>query len=150
MTPEQIAQIMDSIVTFGVALIGIIGSVVLMKVRAYVSEKLDSTTKQNAWSAIESASKVVVDRLEKEMVPAIRLAAADGKISKEEALKLRDMGIDLVKSLVGDGTIRKYQDIAGLGDADVKELIASMIENKVLENSLSLLRSKSQATSSAE
>lgn len=82
--------------------------------------------------ALERLERVValtVHEVEQTLTPAVRDAAADGKITAEEAKGLRLTALTKAKNILGDKGMKELKASAG----DLEQLMHSVVEAKVRE-----------------
>ena len=102
------------------------------KVVAYIQNMSDEKARKSLEAAINKASELVtnvVTALEQEEKQEILKAIEDGKVTRDELFKLKDIAIDKVIDLLGDETIKVLQDAFG----DVTEYIANLVSTKVYD-----------------
>ena len=102
------------------------------KVVAYIQNMSDEKARKSLEAAINKASELVtnvVTALEQEEKQEILKAIEDGKVTRDELFKLKDIAIDKVIDLLGDETIKVLQDAFG----DVTEYIANLVSCKVYD-----------------
>ena len=109
------------------ALVSVLTSLVLVWVKKYVKAKTDNILVENALTRISNTTKTVVDSLSQTVAQSLKEAAADGKLTKDEAAELRDKAYASVMTLLPD--MIKQQ--AALGVADLNQLIFAKIEQAV-------------------
>ena len=109
------------------ALVSILTSLVLVWVKKYVKAKTDNILVENALTRISNTTETVVDYLGQTVAQGLKEAAADGKLTKEDAALLRDKAYASVMTLLPD--MIKQQ--AALGVADLNQLIFAKIEQAV-------------------
>ena len=112
-------------------LVSIFVSLALVWVKNYVKTKTDSILVENALTRISNTTKTVVDSLSQTVAQSLKEAAADGKLTKEDAALLRDKAYTSVMTLLPD--MIKQQ--AALGVADLNQLIFAKIEQAVGKHS---------------
>ena len=113
------------------ALVSILTSLVLVWVKKYVKAKTDNILVENALTRISNTTETVVDYLGQTVAQGLKEAAADGKLTKEDAALLRDKAYASVMTLLPD--MIKQQ--AALGVADLNQLIFAKIEQAVGKHS---------------
>ena len=113
------------------ALTSIFVSLALVWVKKYVKTKTDSILVENALTRISNTTKTVVDSLGQTVAQSLKEAAADGKLTKEDAALLRDKAYASVMTLLPD--MIKQQ--AALGVADLNQLVFAKIEQAVGKHS---------------
>lgn len=119
-------------------LIAILGTV-LTAVAAALGKKLHEWLEahvQNAKlrSALERTAAFVgaeVKAISQTLVPAIKAAAADGKISPEEAKGLRDKALEGVKGHFGPDGLKELGQTMGITPEKVEAFLVSQIEASV-------------------
>ena len=102
------------------------------KVVAYIQNMSDEKARKSLEAAINKASELVtnvVTEIEQEEKQEILKAIEDGKVTRDELFKLKDIAIDKVIDLLGDETIKVLQDAFG----DVTEYIANLVSTKVYD-----------------
>lgn len=102
------------------------------KAVAYIQNMGDERAKKSLEAAINKASELVtnvVTALEQEEKQEILKAIEDGKVTRDELFKLKDIAIDKVIELLGDETVKVLQDAFG----DVTEYIANLVSTKVYD-----------------
>jgi hypothetical protein len=77
-----------------VSLLGI----VIARVGTALRQKFASESERALVSTIEKVADIVVRDLEQTLVPAVKSGLADGKLTRQEAERIREIGIDLVVS----------------------------------------------------
>lgn len=95
---DQLWQaIAPELVSLVVTILGIVSTWAINSLR----RKLDVEHAGAILDQVERVTNLVVLELEQTMVPEIKAALADGKLSEAEAVKLRELAIERVQSHVG-------------------------------------------------
>jgi hypothetical protein len=92
------------------------------------SERTDAAVDR----ALEFARLVVAD-LEATMRPAVAAAGADGKLTPEEAAKLRAVAMDRLKALMGQHGVTELAGTLNILAPQVSEVLGGYLERAVLE-----------------
>ena len=112
-------------------LVSVLASLVLVWVKKYVKTKTDNILVENALTRISNTTETVVASLGQTVAQSLKEAAADGKLTKDEAAELRDKAYTSVMALLPE--VLKQQ--ATLGVADLNQLIFAKIEQAVGKHS---------------
>lgn len=88
------------------------------------------TLTQTALYKVEALALMVVTELEQTLRPTIQAAAADGKITPEEAKSIKDAAVDKLRSYLGADGLKKVAQVVG-GDSVVSSFLNTAIEHAV-------------------
>lgn len=102
------------------------------KAVAYIQNMGDERAKKSLEAAINKASELVtnvVTALEQEEKQEILKAIEDGKVTRDELFKLKDLAIDKVIELLGEEAVKVLDDAFG----DATEYIANLVSTKVYD-----------------
>ena len=102
------------------------------KAVAYIQNMGDERAKKSLEAAINKASELVtnvVTALEQEEKQEILKAIEDGKVTRDELFKLKDIAIDKVIELLGEEAVKVLDDAFG----DATEYIANLVSTKVYD-----------------
>ena len=108
-------------------LVSILASLVLVWVKNYVKAKTNSILVENALTRISNTTETVVDYLGQTVAQGLKEAAADGKLTKDEAAELRDKAYASVMAQLPE-VLKQH---AALGVADLNQVIFTKIEQAV-------------------
>lgn len=101
-----------------------IGGMALDAVRRY----FNNAAADRLLDRVERAASIAVHDIEQTMVPQLKRAAEDGRITPAEAKGLRLAGVIRVKKLMSNKALKELgRDVGG----DLEEVIAHMLEAKV-------------------
>ena len=126
-----LATVVPVLVPGAGTLVSILVSLVLVWVKNYVKAKTNSSLVENALTRISNTTETVVASLGQTVAQSLKEAAADGKLTKDEAAELRDKAYASVMTLLPEAL--KQQ--ATLGVADLNQLIFAKIEQAVGKHS---------------
>lgn len=117
-------------------LLPIIGTVIsglaswgLIELNKYVRTRTKNESINDALSHVTHTVETTVKDLEQTMVKELKAASADGKLTRQDALSLKDVAVMRIKSQVPDA----IQKAAALGVKSLGDLIEAKIEKTVLE-----------------
>lgn len=102
----------------------------VVEITKYVRQKTKSESANEAVSQICQIAQTTVAELNQTMVPAMQKAAADGKITKEDALHLKKLAVEKINKQI-PGAIEQS---AKLAVNSVSALIEMQIEKAVGES----------------
>lgn len=123
-----IADILPGLVTVaGTVITGLI-SWGLLSAGQYVKTKTGNLMVEYAMTRVSHTAETVVAGLSQTMAAELRAAAADGKLTKEDAFLLRTRALTEVKAQL-PAVVKKY---AGMGVKSLDTLIRGKIEQAVL------------------
>lgn len=105
-------------------------SLALMGLKNYVKIKTDNALVENALTRISNTVQTVVDSLEQTVVAELRSASSDGKLTKEDAAKIKQKAMNTVMAQLPGAIV----SAAELGVNDVRVLVESKIEQAVLKS----------------
>ena len=109
------------------ALVSVLVSLVLVWVKNYVKAKTDNILVENALTRISNTTETVVASLGQTVAQGLKEAAADGKLTKDDAAALRDKAYAAVMAQLPE-VLKQH---AALGVADLNQLIFAKIEQAV-------------------
>lgn len=84
-------------------------------------------------SKVEHFAEAVVADLNATLKPALAEATADGKVTPEEAAKLRALALERMKALLGTAGLAGVTGVLGIGAAAVDGYLSSVVEKKVAD-----------------
>lgn len=123
--------LIQSLVPFAFStLIGVItplASLVLLKVKTWVGAKTKNEALTTALERVTHTTETVVAALNQSVVPGLKAAASDGKLTKEDAANLKSMAMTTVMLTLKD----EIKANAELGIQDINLLIGAKIEQAV-------------------
>jgi len=120
---EWLPSLIEIFLPVIVALISALVSWMLNSLR----KKYDSEVALGIWKRVHIIADIVVRELEHTMVPAVKEAFEDGKLSDKEALKIRELAIDRIMVYLGDkDTARLHKD-----NDHIRNIIRSVVEAKI-------------------
>jgi hypothetical protein len=96
-------------------------------------EKAASTRIERVANAFAHLSDLVVADFEVTVVPAAKEKMADGQLTKEEILELRDLAVDRVKAIAAQHLLAEVQSLFG----DVESYLLGHVERAVTRLKLS-------------
>lgn len=102
------------------------------KAVAYIQNIADEKAKKSLEAATNKAYELVtnvVTALEQEEKQDILKAIEDGKVTRDELFKLKDIAIDKVIELLGEESVKVLDDAFG----DATEYIANLVSTKVYD-----------------
>jgi len=109
-------------------IVATLASVGLARANKWVRQKTDNEAVDAAMTRITRTAETVVAELNQTVVPGVIEAAADGKISGNEARNLRNIALGTVKQRLPAATL----DVARTATNSLTELLASKVEQAVL------------------
>lgn len=101
----------------------------LYEVSKYVRSKTKNEEANNAVTHITETVNTTVQELEQTMVPAIKAASADGKLSDDDKNRLKALAVEKVNRQIPD----KMSKLAGLMVNSVDSFVKAKIEKAVLD-----------------
>jgi hypothetical protein len=96
----------------------------------WLRSKLKTDKQRALFDRVQQLVQTEVRALAQSTLTEVRAAMADGKITPEEAARLRTIVIDKVRITLGSDVLTALR--AFLGDRDVDSYLASVIESEVL------------------
>jgi uncharacterized membrane protein (DUF485 family) len=97
---------------------------------AWFRSKLHTDRARSLFDHVAKLVETEVRAIAQSTLPEVRAAMADGKITPEEASRLRHLVIDRVRMTLGRHGLLELRAL--LGDRDVDSWLASLIESEVL------------------
>lgn len=114
----------------------------LVTALAYVATRVEKVIAQHVKN--ESAKAVLlrmndaifdaVGEVEQTLAGALKEAAADGKITKDEALTLRNLAVSKAKTYLGSVGVEKAREVLGLDEEAFEQAIVAKIERAIAES----------------
>lgn len=121
--------LLPTLVETGAPLIATILSTLAGLALNALRRKLNHEAADRAITRLERVVTLAVHDVEQSIMPAIRAAAADGKITPEEAKGLKLAAASRAKTILGTKGVKELKASAG----DIGEIISTVIEAKVRE-----------------
>jgi hypothetical protein len=113
------------------ALLALVFPLLAALIAQSIRAKLKSARARELFDRVYEFVETEVRALMQSTLPEVRAAMADGKITPEEAQRLRQIVIERVRVTLGAGSLAQLQVL--LADRDVNSYLASVIESKVLQ-----------------
>ena len=139
MPPEVNEALQQLLVTVILGVLSVISvtivsylNVLKKKAVAYIQNIGDEKAKKSLEAAINKAHELVINivtSLEQEEKQEILKAIEDGKVTRDELFKLKDIAIDKVLESLGDETVEVLDNAFG----DSAEYIANLVSTKVYD-----------------
>ena len=98
-----------------------------------IRAKVDNEALRGVLLRLNDAVITAVKDLEQTLVDEVKLAAEDGRISREERRRIKDKAVRQVKSYLGRTGLKELKDVLGLWDLAVEDFIGSKVEAAVLD-----------------
>ena len=98
-----------------------------------IRAKVDNEALRGVLLRLNDAVITAVKDLEQTLVDEVKLAAEDGRISREERRRIKDKAVRQVKSYLGPTGLKELKDVLGLWDLAVEDFIGSKVEAAVLD-----------------
>lgn len=143
MDADQFAELFTTFWPYLLALLGTLGAMLLRlgyvlkaKFDAWADAqiaKIESDVGQAAVRATKEEAEDIVLELSQTMVPEIRKAAADGRISPEERENLRKKALEILKKRTDLETLAKALDARGFPVGELDDWLLGLIESRVLK-----------------
>lgn len=122
-----LAAIVPTVLPGAGALVMGLVSLALVSVKNYVTAKTNNVLAENALTRITHTAETVVASLNQTVVQGLKDASADGKLSKDEAVNVKNQAIDTIKAQLPEA----IKQNAGLGINDLEQFITAKIEQAV-------------------
>ena len=122
-----LANVVPVLLSGAGTLVSILASLALVWVKNYVKAKTNSILVENALTRISNTTETVVASLGQTVAQGLKEAAADGKLTKDDAAALRDKAYAAVMAQLPE-VLKQH---AALGVADLNQLIFAKIEQAV-------------------
>jgi len=127
----DLTPITEQAVNFAITIIGLLGSWAVLELRKFIASRTENERLKNVLLMVTDSVEASVRRVSQELVPQVREAAADGKITTEERERLRQEALRLTKQHMGAGTLGCLADKTGLDDAGLDDYLITRIEAAV-------------------
>lgn len=106
------------------------------KLSALLAAKVHNEKLGGALTLVNDIMQTVVLDLNQTVRAEFEAAAADGKISSEEAAHLKAVALTRAKTLLGEAGLLRLKDALGIDDLRLGDLLAAKVEAKVAETKL--------------
>jgi len=133
----------DAISTLAVAVIGVLAAALTTaitilgrKTSAWLEQRLGSDAYQESVSMLTSVTKSLVLEAERTLVKEAKEASADGKLNKEDAIRIRDEVFKRAKEHLGTVGLEKLQKGLAADLPMVERMIRTHIETRLHETKL--------------
>ena len=103
------------------------------RVGELIQAKVSNETLRGVLLRLDDAVVTAVKDLEQTIVAEAKAAASDGKISREEARRIKDKAVRQVKSYLGPDGLKELGAVLGLWELSVEDFIGSKVEASVLD-----------------
>lgn len=124
-----VKMLLDAIVPIIITALSVVTTAVLAKFNAYMRSKVHSASFDCASMKLDRLVEDAVREANRTIVAEYKNAASDGKLTRQEGLRIRDMVVDVVKRQLGDkGLIELQGCLGGLDLAVIEDLIRTRIE----------------------
>lgn len=120
MDGQTLEQMMAIVLPMGLSAISIILTWLLFELRKWVKKRTDSQALDDSLAVLGQ----VVENTVAQINETVKEAATDGIVSKEEAVQLKSMAIDRIKSQIPDAT----KKILEIGINNLNEFVSGQIE----------------------
>ena len=120
------------------------------RVGELIQAKVNNETLRGVLLRLDDAVVTAVKDLEQTIVADAKVAAADGKISREEARRIKDKAVRQVKSYLGPDGLKQLGTVLGLWELSVEDFIGSKVEASVLDLKRTAVPSVPASTVAAE
>jgi len=120
------------------------------RVGELIQAKVNNETLRGVLLRLDDAVVTAVKDLEQTIVADAKVAAADGKISREEARRIKDKAVRRVKSSLGPDGLKQLGSVLGLWELSVEDFIGSKVEASVLDLKRTAVPSVPASTVAAE
>lgn len=124
------APLVQSVLTAVQAMVALLVPILGALLAQWLRSKLKTDRARELFDRVQQFVETEVRALAQSTLPEVRAALADGKITPEEASRLRGLVIDRVRTTLGVDSLRALKAL--LGDRDVDSYLASLIESEVL------------------
>ena len=98
-----------------------------------IRAKVDNEALRGVLLRLNDAVITAVKDLEQTLVDEVKLAAEDGRISREERRRIKDKAVRQVKSYLGPTGLKELGAVLGLWELSVEDFIGSKVEASVLD-----------------
>ena len=98
-----------------------------------IRAKVDNEALRGVLLRLNDAVVTAVKDLEQTVVDEMKVAAEDGRISREERRRIKDKAVRHVKSYLGPTGLKELGNVLGLWDLAVEDFIGSKVEAAVLD-----------------
>jgi len=123
------AQLAAELAPVAATLLSALASWGMYELAKFVRTKTKNEAANDAVTHITETANTTVEELEQTLVPAFKEAASDGKLSKEDRAKLKDLAVRKVNSQIPD----KMNKLASQIVNSVDRFIRAKIEKAVLD-----------------
>jgi hypothetical protein len=127
--PDMMAQMIEILAPAAGTLLLALVSWALAEAARYVRSRTENEAVNNAIARICHMTETVVAEVNQTVVDDIKLAAADGRLDKDQARLIASQALAMVYDRMAPGVL----EIAARGVADLQEFVASRIERSVAE-----------------
>ena len=103
------------------------------RVGELVQAKVGNEALRGVLLRLQDAVVTAVKDLEQTIVADAKAAASDGRISREEARRIKDKAVRQVKSYLGPTGLKQLGEVLGLWELSVEDFIGSKVEASVLD-----------------
>jgi hypothetical protein len=121
-----VQQLVPHVAELAITLASLIGAYVLNRVQQWLRCKVDNERARGVLLRLTDAVENAVLEVEQTTSEALRAAAEDGKITSDEAEKVRQVALDAAKRQLGTHGVAELRQV--LGDEEVDELIGGRLE----------------------
>lgn len=123
------AQILNALVPIVVAVLGAFGSWLI----AVLGSKLKSDKARTVALHVSEVAGEVVLELQQTMAEGMKAAAADGRITAEEAAELKELAVARVKRHIGEKGKADLLKVFGFDEKQLEAFIATKVEAGVVQ-----------------
>ncbi len=129
MLDEVFRAALPTLIEYGVPIVGTALSALLGMVLTEARKHFKSAASTSALDRLERVALLAVHDVEQTIMPGLKAAAADGKITREEAVGLRLAALNSVKKILGDQGLKEMR----AANEDLETVLGHIIEAKVRE-----------------
>ena len=115
---------LELVVSAVVAVLGFLGG----KLISLFNSKVKGEVAREALQQLASLVRSIAEQLEQEMVPALKAAAADGKLSAEEKKILKVTFRQILRAQLSSNLVDSLKKVAGLTDNQIDDAAVMMLE----------------------
>ena len=119
------------------ALVSVLGALIafaLKELRAYLAAKGSESKVAATLARMLLVVETVVDSIEQTVRPEVAKASADGTLTKEEGVALRDLALAKTLKFLGEGGVKSLSTALGIPASAITEYLLAQIEAAILRS----------------
>lgn len=99
----------------------------------YIDKRIKNQALANILIRVNDAVVTAVKATEQQVVKELKAASADGIITEEEKVRIKQAAIGNILSYLGDGGLNEVKKVFNLNDAGVDKMLNDKVEAAVLD-----------------